>query len=349
VTPGETGSSCSKLRPRLAGADARAFRLIAPAVALVCSLALTAAAGAATPAQIIALLNKQRTTNEIPANIGETPAWTSACLAHDAYEHANSTLSHSETEGKLGYSAAGNLIAETSVLAQGIKWGPGDPYDNAPFHLFDLLNPRISSSGAADSDGFGCVEIELGTLRPPAATVIAYSYPGNHKNGVPFSERAAEQPETPGQALGLGKRATGPNMFVYFDGPWTNGSRTRLTSATLSSSHGGVALRWLDNTSSDLLAPTGAILVPVAPLRPATRYRVHVSGSVSGVVPGSSIEEALPACAEEASGSVSCGQPAATACVEEFATQLAACGLSRTWAVSDEFSFTTSRHNRAAG
>jgi hypothetical protein len=342
VTPGKTGSSCSKLRPRRAGASGRIAGLAALAAALTL-IGVAPAARAATPTQILALLNRERARNEIPAAIAENPAWTSSCLAHDAYEHANSTLSHVETEGNPGFTTAGNLIAQTSVLAQGIKWGPGDPYDNAPFHLFDLLNPRISSSGAADSDGFGCVEIELGTLRPPAAAVIAYSYPGNHKNGVPFSQHAAEQPETPGQALGLGKRATGPNMFVYFDGPWTNGSRTRLTSATISSAHGGVALRWLDNTSSDLLAPTGAILVPVAPLRPATRYRVRVSGSVTGVVPGSSIEEALPACTEEAGGSVSCGQPAATACVEEFATQLAVCGLSRTWAVSEQFSFTTAR------
>jgi hypothetical protein len=349
VTPGETGSSCSKLRPRRAGADTRAFALLALALAALLGSLLPAAVDAATPAQILALLNRERTRNEIPAAIAENPAWTSACLAHDAYEHANSTLSHTETEGKLGYSAAGNLIAQTSVLAQGIEWGPGDPYDNAPFHLFDLLNPRISSSGAADSEGFGCVEIELGTLRSPAAAVSAYSYPGNHKNGVPFSQRADEQPETPGQTLGLGTRTTGPNMFVYFDGPWTNGSRTRLTSATISSAHGGVAVRWLDNTSSDLLAPTGAILVPVAPLRPATGYTVHVAGSVTGIVPGSSIEQALPACAEEPSGSVSCGQPPATACVEEFATQLAVCGLTRTWAVSETFSFTTSRHRRSAG
>ena len=223
---------------------------------------------------------------------------------------------------------------------------PSSPFDS---RSKTSIPHGISSSGAADSDGFGCVEIELGTLRAPPATVSAYSYPGNHKNGVPFSQRAAEQPETPGQALGLGKRTTGPNLFVYFDGPWTNGSRTRLTSATIVSAHGGVAVRWLDNTSSDLLAPTGAILVPVAPLRPATRYEVRVAGSVTGVVPGSSIEEALAACTEEAPGSVACGEPAATACFEEFATQLAVCGLSRTWAVSETFSFTTSRHDRSVG
>ena len=181
------------------------------------------------------------------------------------------------------------------MLAQGIYWTPpgGNPYDNAPFHLFDLLNPRLSAIGAADSEGFGCVEIELGTLRPAPAAVKAYSYPGNHRRGVPVSQRAEEMPESPAQTVGLGKRTTGPNLFVYFDGPWTNGSRAQLTSATLRSSRGSVALRWIDNTTSNLLPPTGAILVPAAPLKPATTYRVSVRGTVTGVVPGSSMEQAL--------------------------------------------------------
>jgi len=61
------------------------------------------------------------------------------------------------------------------------------------------------------------VEIELGTLRPAPAAVTAYSYPGNHRRGVPVSQRADEMPETPAQAVGLGKKTTGPNLLVYFD------------------------------------------------------------------------------------------------------------------------------------
>lgn len=305
-------------------------------------MALVPNAQGATPARIVALLNAQRAANGIPAGISEDAAWTSACKAHDAYEHANDVLGHAEIEGKPGYSAAGNLIAQTSVLAEGIQWGPGDPYDNAPYHLFDLLNPRISATGAADADGFGCVEIELGTLRTPPAKVLAYSYPGNRRRNVPISETAQEQPMTPAQTVGLGTGATGPNLFVYFDGPWTNGSRAQIAAATMSSPAGAVALRWIDNTTSDLLAPTGAILVPVKPLRAGTTYRVRVRGTVTGVVPGSSVEEALaPACRQEADGAVQCGQPAPTACVEDFATQLAVCGLTHTWAVSEDFDFTT--------
>jgi hypothetical protein len=316
------------------------------ACAALLALGRAPAARAASTPQILKLLNTERAANGIPAGLTENPVWNVACQLHNAYEHRYNELSHSETEGKPGYSSAGNLIAATSVLAQGIFWGASDPYDNAPFHLFDLLNPRISSTGAADSEGFGCVEIELGTQRPAPAAVTAYSYPGNHRRNVPTSQRADEMPETPAQAVGLGKKTTGPNLFVYFDGPWTNGSRASITSAAMRSSHGSVALRWVDNSSSNLLPPTGAILVPVSKLAPGTTYKVAVQGTVTGVMPGTSIEQALSSCQQEAGGTVACGQPPSTACFADFATQLAVCGLSRSWDVSEDFSFKTAGQAR---
>lgn len=308
------------------------------------TLALPTSAGAASAQHIISILNAQRTANAIPAGITENPAWTAACQAHDAYEHANNVFGHEEIEGKPGYTAQGNLIARTSVLAQGISWGAVNPYNNVPYHLFDLLNPRISVTGGADFAGFGCVEIELGTLRPAPSQPVAYSYPGNHRTGVPASQKARELPTSPAQTVGLGTKATGPNLFVYFDGPWSNGSRAQIDSASLTSAHGAIGLRWLDNNTSNLLAPTGAILIPVKPLRPRTVYRVHVAATVLGVLPGTSIEQALSSCgAPEQGGGVTCGTPAPSTCVEDFATQLSLCGLTRTWAVSDRFSFTTAR------
>lgn len=333
----------------------RRLALCAALALLLCAGALARAgsARAAGTPQIIKLLNAERAANGIPAGLVENPVWSVACRLHNSYEARYGVLSHEETEGKPGFSSAGNLIARTSVLAQGISWGVspsapnGNPYDNAPFHLFDLLNPRISSTGAADSEGFGCVEIELGTLRAAPAAVTAYSYPGNHRRGIPVSQRSEEQPETPAQAVGLGKRATGPNLFVYFDGPWTNGSRAQLTAATLRSAHGSVALRWVDNASSNLLPPTGAILVPVAPLKPGTTYSVAVRGIVTGVMPGTSMEQALSSCQPEGpAGGVECGQPPSTACFADFATQLAVCGLSRTWDVAENFSFKTAGRAR---
>jgi len=298
---------------------------------------------AATPQRIVSVLNAQRAANGIPAGIAEDPGWSAACLLHDTYEHLNNAFGHEETEGKPGYTAQGNMIARTSVLAEGITWNSGDPYDNAPYHLFDLLNPRISATGAADFDGFGCVEIELGTVRSAPAQPVAYSYPGNRRTGVPPAQTARELPMSPAETLGLGARATGPNLFVYFDGPWSDGARAQIDSASLSSPGGSVTLRWLDNTTSDLLAPTGAILVPASPLRPRTTYQVRVSGTVLGVLPGTSIEQALGSCGPPEAGGVDCGMPPSSTCVEDFASQLPLCGLSHSWTVSDRFSFTTGR------
>lgn len=330
----------------LSSSKARSCRGVVAALlaATLGALALCAGAQAAGAAHIISVLNSQRTANRIPGAITENTAWSAACQAHDSYEHANKVFGHEELEGKAGYSAQGNLIARTSVLAQGISWGATDPYDNAPFHLFDLLNPRISSTGAADFAGFGCVEIELGTLRAAPAQAVTYTYPGDHARNVHPSQAAKELPMTPAQTLGLAAKATGPNLFVYFDGPWSNGARAQISSATLSSAHGSVALRWLDNDTSNLLAPTGAILVPVRPLRPKTAYKVSVTGTVLGVLPGSSIEQALSSCGgPDEGGAVSCASPAPSTCVEEFATQLSLCGLSHSWPVADRFSFTTGR------
>jgi len=343
MTHGETESSSPKARPNQTAGRRRARRALAlAATALGLALGAAPALGASAQ-QIIATLNSQRAANGIPAGITENAAWSTDCQLHDIYEHLNSVFGHEETEGKSGYTAQGNLIAQTSVLAEGITWGAGDPYNNAPYHLFDLLNPRMSSTGAADYSGFGCVEIELGTLRAAPASPVAYSYPGNGRTGVPASQTAHELPMAPAQTVGLGNRATGPNLFVYFDGPWSNGSRVQVLSASLISAHGSVALRWLDNTTSNLLAPTGAILVPVSRLRTRTTYHVTVTGTVLGVMPGTSIEQALASCGVPEAGGVNCGAPPAITCVENFAAQLPLCGLSHTWDVSDRFSFTTGR------
>jgi hypothetical protein len=353
VTAGVSALARSAHRAAVGGVARRGRRALgrAPLVVALALVAMSTCAAApatgASATRILVLLNKQRAANGIPAGIVENPSWSAACQLHNAYEHLNHVFGHAETEGKPGYSAPGNLIAATSVLAQGIAWRSSDPYDNAPYHLFDLLNPRISSIGGADSAGFGCVEIELGTLRPAPAQVRAYSYPGNGRRGVPASQRASELPQTPAQTLGLGTRATGPNLLVYFDGPWSNGSRAQVSAARLASGRESVPLRWLDNTTSNLLAPTGAIIVPARPLRAGTKYRVSLQGTVHGVQAGTTIEQSLSgSCQQQPDGSVGCGQPAPTSCVEDFATQQPVCGLSQSWAVKQSFSFTTAGRRR---
>lgn len=303
---------------------------IALAFALAAMLTAAATARAASPARIIALLNAQRTANGIPAGIVENANWSADCEAHDHWEQLNHVFGHSETPGTPGYTAGGLLAAENSVLTEGIYWTHSDPYDTAPFHLFQLLAPRLAVAGAADAYDHDCVTTLLGDTRAAPASSVAYSYPGNGRTGVAPSEFADELPTTPAAELGLGNRVTGPNLFVYFDGPWANGAPAQVTAATLTGTQGVVAIRYLDNTTAGGLPgiyPTGAILVPVKPLRPGTKYQVAVTATISGLMP----ENPPPASGYEC---------------ETFGSGPEVCGQMQTWTVSESFSFTTAHRRR---
>jgi hypothetical protein len=304
----------------------RAATLVAALFAALALWLATSSSGSpnASPQQIIALLNAQRADNGIPAGIVANPAWTADCRLHNRYEKLNNVLSHSENAGAPGYSAGGELAAANSVIDAGAPWGHADPYDDAPFHLFQLLAPSLAVSGAADSDGHDCVTTLLGDTRPSPAQVIAYSYPGTGATGVAPSETANELPATPAQVLALGSGTTGPNLFVYFDGPWAPGGQARVSSATITGPSGiAVAAPVLDNTTAGSLPgsyPTGAIIVPAAPLQHNSFYRVTVTATVTGIEPGT------------AGPGAQC---------ETLGSQPQVCGAPHTWPATETFSFTT--------
>jgi hypothetical protein len=304
-------------------------RVAGLAVAALAGLALWLASPSgvpdASPRQIIALLNAQRADNGIPAGIVQNSSWTADCRLHNHYEQLNDAFGHTENAAAPGYTAGGELAAANSVIDVAAPWGHGDPYDNSPFHLFQLLAPSLAVAGAADSDGHDCVTTLLGDTRPSPALVTAYTYPGTGTTGVPPSETANEIPLTPAQELGLGTAGTGPNLFVYFDGPWAPGAQARVSGATITSATGvAVPARVLDNTTPGPLPgsyPTGAILVPVTPLQSDTNYQVAVTATVSGIAPG-------------ATG------PGAQC--ETLGSEPQVCGEPRTWPADETFSFTTS-------
>jgi hypothetical protein len=296
------------------------------ALAAAVALWLAQSSGGAptvSPQEIIALLNAQRAQNGIPAGIVENPRWSADCARHNHYEALNDVFGHTEVATAAGYSTGGSLAAMNSVIDSGAAWGPGDPYDDAPFHLFQLLAPSLAVAGAADSAGRDCVTTLLGDTRPEPRQPVAYSYPGNGRSGIAASETADEIPTTPALELGLGTRATGPNLFVYFSGPWAPGAAAHVTSATVAQPGGAaVPSRVLDNTTGGVLPgsyPTGAIIVPVSPLHGATVYEVDVAATINGISPG-----ANPG-----------GQ------CEKLGSGPRICGAARTWQVSDTFTFTT--------
>ena len=263
------------------------------AVVLAVAALAPAGASAATPAQAIANLNAQRAANGIPAGITENPASSAGCAAHNNYERANGgTLTHSETPGNPGYTAAGDQAAGNSVLAEGTDWDTANPWETAPIHLAQLLDPYLWQMGVDDSDGYVCAT----TLPPDAgfraspATVVGYSYPGNGQTNWPTSETAAEGPFTPGDLVGLPQpTVTGPYLYVLFAGPWPAFSApVTLTSATLTGPTGAVAIKTVDGSTptpagiplGDYIGST-AMLIPSAPLAAGATYTAQATGTAT--------------------------------------------------------------------
>src|SRR4051812_20223489 len=88
-------------------------------------------------------LNAQRAANGIPAGIIEKSDWSAACAKHMEYVRVNDQLTHDEEPDRPGYTAEGAWAGGTSVLSSSRAWWPqGNPWENAPVHLMQLLGPR---------------------------------------------------------------------------------------------------------------------------------------------------------------------------------------------------------------
>jgi hypothetical protein len=262
---------------------------------LLCGVLLApSGAAAATAAQAIANLNAQRTTNGIPAGITETPSASADCAEHNNYERMNGgVLTHTETMSAPGYTTGGAEAGSTSVLAGDSNWNTANPWESAPIHLSQLLDPYLQSMGVDDSNGFVCAT----TLPPEAgfrigpAQPTAYSYPGNGQKNWPTQEKAFEAPFTPGDLVGLPQpRVTGPYLFFLFAGPWGGFSATvTLSSASLTGPSGPVAIKTADGGTStgsgglNLGAYIGstAMVIPVSPLAAGATYTAKATGTAS--------------------------------------------------------------------
>lgn len=264
-----------QVSPRLSAATTIAAVLLVLAV-------VPSVANAATPAVAIDALNQQRLANGIPGGIVENRTWTSACAKHNGYMRANNLLVHDEQPGKLGYSSQGDWVGPQSVLAY--KFGAAvnfpwtvNPWENAPYHLSQILQPGIRSVGYADDNKYVCMTTWPGVDNRRLSGI--YTYPGNGRTRVPRSQKASEIPSTPQMSVGIAAAATtGPNILVFAHG--LGGTSMRVRSASL---FPPVRVKWVDNRTPRVghMIPSGGILVPVRPLRANTTYTatVKVAGS----------------------------------------------------------------------
>ena len=262
--------------------------------ALLACLAGVPGARAATGSQILDDLNRMRTTSGIPGTIAEDPERSRGCALHTRYMALNRTVGHTEDPRLPGYTALGERAASRSVLTGGGPWSAGLTFRQAPIHLMQMLNPRLSVSGADDHAGYLCLWTmpEPGEVSVPAEDVVR-TFPGRGAQDVPTQETALEEPFVPGDFAGLPQgTTTGPHLYVLPDGPWAARSETLdgglssaverpivVEHAALRGPGGPVPLRVIDARSDPRLTtylPAGAILIPVAPLQPAVLYTAEV-------------------------------------------------------------------------
>ncbi len=224
-------------------------------------------------------LNAERRRAGLPAGLVLNPRWSLECAAHDGYERVNGVLTHSENPQASGASPGGAWAGLVSVLAQSRWTRAADPWQSAPIHLMQLFTPSLSMIGVDDGGGLQCATTYPGLLRAPAGSDTVTTYPADGARGIPPREVAREAPFVPGQFVGIpAGRAAGRELFVYLNQSGQTGqAQVKVTRATLSLGGRPVALRWVDNSTRTVgRYLTGAILIPVRPLRPDATYRASV-------------------------------------------------------------------------
>lgn len=255
-------------------------------LAVLCALLLPAGAAAISGPEIVQRLSWQREANGIPGGLVERPDWSADCAKHNYYSAQTGELRHSEDPSSPYYSPEGNWAAENSVLAGGAGWSQGNPWEEAPIHLIQMLAPQLSEMGAAENDNHNCATTWPGYHRPEPAVLTAYSYPGNGVSGVVPSERAAEAPTVPGAQVGLPEgTVTGRYLLVYLAGVESSDVPDVTVAATLADDGGAVDLRVVDSTNEEIggyMPQPSAFLIPAQPLKPQTAYEADVKWSTDG-------------------------------------------------------------------
>jgi hypothetical protein len=227
--------------------------------------------------QDVAWLNAQRERWGLPGGISALPLWSNACAAHDAYLSRNHILEHPENPTLPGASPGGRWGGEHSILSEGGDWSASEnPWYDAPIHLNQMLTPALSIAGLDDSHGYQCMTTWPGMRRKGVPKGTIYTFPGDGTAGLPPVELANESPTTPNKELGIPEKA-GRQLFLYEEGASIGLAPLQVLAASLQDQAGNkVPVKWLDQESSLGGFLTGAIIVPVEPLKPFTAYTATV-------------------------------------------------------------------------
>lgn len=249
-----------------------------------------------SPQQIIAKLNAERAAIGVFAAVAENPALTQGCRLHNRWMRLNDRLQHPEIRGTRGFTQAGDEAGQSSVLARGDGWRRMNPWIDAPIHLSQIYNPRLRTTGTADSDRHSCMSTWPG-MDPNEAVPgdQIWTFPADGGK-APYAQNAAESPYVPQEKVGIREGTkTGPYLYVWSvsgetqplgyddlgEEIWPEGgykaALARLDSGSLVGPRGPVAVKVIDDAMVDGYVGNGnGWLLPVKPLKPRTSYRATV-------------------------------------------------------------------------
>lgn len=166
--------------------------------------------------QIVAAVNAERVANGLPP-VREDPGLSAGCAAYDNYRQLNGSVLDGFTPGpedpaKPGYTGAGARAAHDSLLNAGDRpadsWESGDVFDDAPGHLFQLMNPELAAVGADQ------LEVDLGPFLGAAHISCVDT------RSAPYRSR----PRKPRLFTYVGANGTAPTSVSYREGPHVGGT-----------------------------------------------------------------------------------------------------------------------------
>lgn len=252
-------------------------------------------ADAVTATKAHNLWNKQRKLHGLPAGLVNRPALNDGCRKHNNYMAQNG-ITHFEEEGRPGYTPEGDLAGRSSVLGQGgASWSTlhRNPWENAPIHLSQMLDPTLKFTGYDESQGFFCattlaryIEGYGGRPSPQRSKLFTYPGPGTR---IYRGQRTRESPFTPGQLVGIPQgKLTGPHLYILIfpgEGVADYSERANITRAWLKNPAGRkLAVGVVDETNDQIAnyIPAGGFVIPRRALKAGKRYTAHVQVTYAG-------------------------------------------------------------------
>lgn len=206
-----------------------------------------------------------------------------AASGHSNYLRKNNRIQHTQQKGGKGFVGqdvgarvgtfgyAGGCFETISEGADSLSQAVTDLFD-APYHRAAFLQPGGGDFGAG-------VDGDLVTLIFGASdTESVVTYPANGQKNVPLSWDGNETPNPLRLHIGgapSGRVGYAITLFHHSPAP----SRLKIRQASLFTAADNKPVPAFINTpDNDDFLPNGVLLVPKKPLRPATAYKVIVTG-----------------------------------------------------------------------